>query len=110
MTYKTILTYTIIGGTGGPEIRSAETSDSITSQAELLDIAYDDNAGTADMTFDTLEMPSGSYPPAPAAPAGAYNTSTSYAMAITLNQPMPADYAAGSDNGLYELMEKAGTK
>lgn len=109
VTYKTILTYTIIGGTGGPEIRTAETSDSITAQAELLDIAYDDNAGTADMTFDTLEMPSGSYPPAPAAPAGAYNTSTSYAMAITLDQPMPADYAAGSDNGLFELTEKAGT-
>ena len=109
VTYKTVLTYTIIGGTGGPEIRTAETSDSITAQAELLAIAYDDNAGTADMTFDTLEMPSGSYPPAPAAPAGAYNTSTSYEMAITLDQPMPADYSAGSDNGLYELTEKEGT-
>ena len=109
VTYKTVLTYTIVGGTGGPETRTEETSDSITAQAELLDITYDDNAGTADMTFDTLEMPSGSYPPAPAAPAGAYNTSTSYAMAITLDQPMPADYTAGSDNGLYELMGKEGT-
>ena len=108
VTYKTILTYTIISGTGGPVIRTAENSDSITAQAELLDIAYGDNAGTADLTFDTLEMPGGSYPPAPAAPAGAYNTSTSYAMAIALDQPMPADYPPGSDNGLYELTEKTG--
>lgn len=108
VTYKTVLTYTIIGGTGGPVIRTAENSDSITAQAELLGIAYDDNAGTADMTFDTLEMPGGSYPPAPAAPAGAYNTSTSYEMSIALDQPMPADYPPGSDNGLYELMDNTG--
>lgn len=104
----TRLTYTIRGGTGGVEIRTAENVDSITAQAELLAIAYDNLAGTATMTFDSLEMPSGSYPPAPSAPAGAYNTSITYERRITLAQPMPADYTPGSDNGLYEYVSHDG--
>lgn len=104
----TRLTYTIRGGTGGVEIRTAENVDSITAQAELLAIAYNTLAGTATMTFDSLEMPSGSYPAAPSAPAGAYNTSITYERRITLAQPMPADYSAGSDNGLYEYVSHDG--
>lgn len=104
----TRLTYTITGGTGGPEIRTAENVDSITAQAELLAISYNDPDGEATLTFDSVEIPSGNYPPAPAAPAGAYNTSISYERRITLAQPMPSDYTAGSDNGLYEYMNREG--
>ena len=105
----TRLTYTIRSGTGGPEIRSAENIDSITAQAELLAVSYNDPDGEATLTFDSVEIPSGNYPPAPAAPAGAYNTSITYERRITLAQPMPSDYTAGSDNGLYELMSRDGS-
>lgn len=104
----TRLTYTITGGTGGPEIRTAENIDSITAQAELLAVSYNDPDGEATLTFDSIEIPSGNYPPAPAAPAGAYNTSITYERRITLAQPMPSDYTAGSDNGLYEYMSRDG--
>lgn len=104
----TRLTYTITGGTGGPEIRTAENVDSITAQAELLAVSYNDPDGEATLTFASVEIPSGNYPPAPAAPAGAYNTNITYERRITLAQPMPSDYTAGSDNGLYEYMSRDG--
>lgn len=101
VTNTTTVSYSIVSGTGGVEIRTVSNSDSITSQAELLGITY--SGDTAVMVFDALEVDIGSYPAAPSLPSGAYGASTSYSRSIAVAQPMPDDYTQGSDNGLYEI-------
>ena len=95
---KTIISYTIQGGTSGPQIKTAENSSEITSVCELLAVSY--SGDDVSITVDSLELQQGSYPAAPSAPSGAYNVQTSHAMAVIILQSIPADYPY-SDNGLY---------
>lgn len=100
----TAITYTITSGTGGPVIRTDTNTATINSQAELLGITYDvDDA--ADLLLDTLAVDVPAYPSAPATPPGAYNVTTSQHLEIAINQPVPADYPFGNDNGLYEILD-----
>lgn len=101
VTSRTTVSYSIRSGTGGVEIRSVYNDASIVSQAELMGVTYSGN--TATLVFDSAEINAGSYPAAPAVPAGAYNTSTSYSRIITIEQPVPADYTHGGDDGLYQI-------
>ena len=95
---KTIISYTIQGGTSGPQIKTAENSAEITSVCELLTVSY--SGDDVVITVDSLELQQGSYPAAPSAPSGSYNVQTSHAMAVIILQSIPADYPY-SDNGLY---------
>lgn len=94
----TRISYTIQGGTSGPQIKTAENSSEITSVCELLAVSY--SGDDVSITVDSLELQQGSYPAAPSAPSGAYNVSTSHAMEVVILQSIPADYPY-SDNGLY---------
>jgi hypothetical protein len=97
---KTIISYTIQGGTSGPQIKTAENSAEITSVCELLAVSY--SGDDVSITVDSLELQQGNYPAAPSAPSGAYNVQTSYAMEVIILQSIPADYPY-SDNGLYVI-------
>lgn len=103
ITAITAVTYTTMSGTGGPVISTDEASYTITSQAELLGVSY--SGDDADLTFDTLELELPPYPAAPAVPPGAQNVTTAQRLEISINQPIPADYTWGNDNGLYEILE-----
>ena len=96
----TRISYTIQDGTSGPKIKSADNSSEITSVCELLAVSYSGDDVT--VTVDSLELQQGNYPPAPSAPYGAYNVTTSYAMEVVILQSIPADYPY-SDNGLYVI-------
>ena len=94
----TRISYTIQGGTSGPQIKTAENSSEITSVCELLAVSY--VSANAVITVDSLELQQGSYPAAPSIPSGAYNQQTSQLMQVIVMQSIPADYPY-SDNGLY---------
>lgn len=103
----TAITYSIVSGTGGPEIHTDKNVATINSQAELLGITYDVN-DAADLLLGTSAVDVPAYPSAPATPPGAYNVTTSRYVEIVINQPVPADYPFGNDNGLYEILDVTG--
>lgn len=103
VTAITAVSYSIMGGTGGPELHTDEARYSITSQAELLGVSY--TGDDAELTFDTLELEIPPYPSAPATPPGAQSITTEQRLEVSINQPIPADYTWGNDNGLYEILE-----
>lgn len=98
----TTVTYTVMSGTSGPEVRTDEATATINSQVELLGVAYDvDDA--ADLLLDTAEVAVPTYPAAPATPQGTSSVATTQRLEITVSQPVPADYPFGNDNGMYEI-------
>ena len=105
---RTTITYSIRTGTAGVQTGRLTASNTLTSQCELLGISYgaDDSAT---FTVDTTEIEFPTFPEAPAAPYGAYDITVEQTRAYTIDQPVPADYTWGSDNGLYELMGRSGS-
>lgn len=103
VTAITAVSYSIMGGTGGPELHTDEARYSITSQAELLGVSY--TGDDAELIFDTLELEIPPYPSAPATPPGAQSITTEQRLEVSINQPIPADYTWGNDNGIYEILE-----
>lgn len=98
----TRVTYTVMGGTSGPQILTAESSDEFVSPCEVLGISYatvgDDEIAT--VTLDTAEVDVGTYPPAPSVPSSAYDVQTTQLMEIDITQGAPADYPY-PDDGMY---------
>lgn len=98
----TRVTYTVMGGTSGPQIMTAESSDEFVSPCEVLDISYatvgDDEIAT--VTLDTAEIDVGTYPPGPSVPSSAYDVQTTQLMEIDITQGVPADYPY-PDDGMY---------
>ena len=98
----TRVTYTVMGGTSGPQIMRADSSDEFISPCEVLDISYatvgDDEIAT--VTLDTAEIDVGTYPPSPSVPSSAYDVQTTQLMEIEITQGIPADYPY-PDDGMY---------
>lgn len=94
----TRVTYTIMGGTSGPQIMRADSSDEFISPCEVLDISYADDVAT--VTLDSDELDQGTYPAAPSIPSSAYNVETTQLMEIEVTQGIPADYPY-PDDGMY---------
>lgn len=94
----TRVTYTVMGGTSGPQVLRADSSDEFISPCEVLDISYADDVAT--VTLDSDELDHGTYPPAPSIPSSAYDVQTTQLMEIEVTQGIPADYPY-SDDGMY---------
>lgn len=96
--------YTIMGGTSGPQIKTAYNSSEVTSACELVGIAYStvDDVEMAEITVDSSELDQGTFPEYPAVPGGAQNVVRTQEMSVTVLQPLPADYPY-ADNGLYVI-------
>ena len=94
----TRVTYTVMGGTSGPQVLRADSSDEFISPCEVLDISYADDVAT--VTLDSDELDQGTYPPAPSIPSSAYDVQTAQLMEIEVTQGIPADYPY-SDDGMY---------
>ena len=94
----TRVTYTVMGGTSGPRVSRADSSDEFISPCEVLDISYADDVAT--VTLDSDELDHGTYPPAPSIPSSAYDVQTTQLMEIKVTQGIPADYPY-SDDGMY---------
>ena len=100
----TRVTYTVMGGTSGPQVLRADSSDEFISPCEVLDISYDTvgDDEIATVTLDTAEIDVGTYPPAPSIPSSAYDVQTTQLMEIEVTQGIPADYPY-SDDGMYVI-------
>ncbi len=100
----TRVTYTVYGGTSGPQILTAENSNEEISLCELLGVAYSTvgEDEIAAITVDSSELDEGTYPAAPSIPSSAYDISTSQLMEVTVLQGSPADYPY-ADNGMYVI-------
>ena len=98
----TRVTYTVMGGTSGPQIMRADSSDEFISPCEVLDISYDTvgDDEIATVTLDTAEIDVGTYPPSPSVPSSAYDVQTTQLMEIEITQGIPADYPY-PDDGMY---------
>jgi len=96
----TRVTYTVMGGTSGPQVLRADSSDEFISPCEVLDISYADDVAT--VTLDSDELDHGTYPPAPSIPSSAYDVQTTQLMEIEVTQGIPADYPY-SDDGMYVI-------
>lgn len=96
----TRVTYTVMGGTSGPRVSRADSSDEFISPCEVLDISYADDVAT--VTLDSDELDHGTYPPAPSIPSSAYDVQTTQLMEIEVTQGIPADYPY-SDDGMYVI-------
>lgn len=94
----TRVTYTVMGGTSGPQVLRADSSDEFISPCEVLDISYADDMAT--VTLDSDELDQGTYPPAPSIPSSAYDVQTTQLMEIDITQGIPADYPY-PDDGMY---------
>ena len=94
----TRVTYTVMGGTSGPRVQRADSSDEFISPCEVLDISYVDDVAT--VTLDSDELDQGTYPPAPSIPSSAYDVQTTQLMEIDITQGVPADYPY-PDDGMY---------
>ena len=100
----TRVTYTVYGGTSGPQILTAENSNEEISLCELLGVAYSTvgEDEIAAITVDRSELDEGAYPAAPSIPSSAYDISTSQLMEVTVLQGLPSDYPY-ADNGMYVI-------
>lgn len=96
----TRVTYTVMGGTSGPRVSRADSSDEFISPCEVLDISYADDVAT--VTLDSDELDHGTYPPAPSIPSSAYDVQNTQLMEIEVTQGIPADYPY-SDDGMYVI-------
>lgn len=100
----TRVTYTVYGGTSGPQILTAENSNEEISLCELLGVAYSTvgEDEIAAITVDSSELDEGTYPTAPSIPSSAYDVSTERYMEVTVLQGLPSDYPY-ADNGMYVI-------
>lgn len=104
VTAVTSVSYNIVSGTGGVHSTTVSNEATINSQCELIGVVYGEG-DNAIITVETSAVSVPDFPKAPSTPQGAMNLVTTQTLQISINQPIPADYPFGNDNGNYKITE-----